>query len=141
MVSSEVYEKPLEELTPHEVGMLGEQLTASFVESRMRCRVVDRNWRCEYGEADIIAIDDVRNEHVFIEVKTRTSSRLDTSVMPELAVDAEKLARYERLVAAYQAGYAEPPRVRVDVAAVTLKPGRLASMHYKVDVFGQGRVS
>ena len=34
--------------------------------------ILARNWRCRYGELDIIAADTASRTAVFVEVKTRT---------------------------------------------------------------------
>lgn len=111
-------EKPVCELTPHEVGRLGEEIVATFLESR-GYQIVDRNWRSAYGEADIVCRDG--DEYALVEVKTRTlPAGCESTVYPELAVDSEKLTRYARMRLAYQALFEAAPEVRLDVAAVTL---------------------
>ncbi len=50
------------------LGSSGERLAAGWLEAR-GFRVLARNWRCAYGELDLIA--EEAGELVFIEVKTR----------------------------------------------------------------------
>lgn len=114
-------------MDPHEVGRLGEDIAASFLE-RQGLEVLERNWRSSYGEADIVCRDD-KGEFVLVEVKTRVAS-IDEQVYPEVAVDAEKLLRYERMCLAYQGRFEEPPCVRVDIVAITLGEDRHAHVHY-----------
>ena len=50
------------------LGGAGERLAAGWLEAR-GYRVLARNWRCVYGELDLIA--EEADELVFVEVKTR----------------------------------------------------------------------
>ena len=47
--------------TRAEIGALGEQLAVEHLTS-LGLVVLDRNWRCRYGELDIIAADEA-NAH------------------------------------------------------------------------------
>ena len=58
-------------LTRAEIGALGERLAADHL-TRLGLRILARNWRCRYGELDVIAVDPVDDVVVFVEVKTRT---------------------------------------------------------------------
>ena len=64
-------------------------------------RVLDRNWRCRYGELDIIAADDATRTAVFVEVKTRTSDQFGGV---EQAVTPDKVRRLRRLAGLWLAG-------------------------------------
>ena len=70
-----------------ELGRLGEQLAADFLE-QSELRILDRNWRCPDGEIDIVALE--RRALVICEVKTRSSTRYGT---PLEAVSARKRVR------------------------------------------------
>lgn len=76
--------------------------------------VVDRNWRCEFGELDVVASRG--STIVFCEVKTRSSGRYGR---PCEAVTAPKQKRIRRLASRWLAGrerwYDE---IRFDVAEV-----------------------
>ena len=53
-----------------ETGILGERLAKDFLKKK-RYRIIETNFKCQYGEIDIIAR---KNEYlVFIEVRTKTS--------------------------------------------------------------------
>ena len=54
------------------IGKFGENNVAKYLEEN-NYEVINRNYRCRYGEIDIIAIDKETNELVFIEVKARTN--------------------------------------------------------------------
>lgn len=78
------------------LGAFGEDLAADHLR-RDGMRVLERNWRCEVGELDIVAQD--RGVIVFCEVKTRRSLRFGT---PMQAIDDAKAQRIRRLAAIWQ---------------------------------------
>ncbi|WIF94625.1 YraN family protein [Caminicella sporogenes] len=53
-----------------ELGDLGEKLAVEYIEDK-GYKIVEKNFRCKFGEIDIIAKND--NFYIFIEVKTRKS--------------------------------------------------------------------
>ena len=59
-------------LSRAEIGALG-RLAVEHLRS-LGLRVLTRNWRCRYGELDVIATDDAAPA-VIVEVKTRTSDQ------------------------------------------------------------------
>jgi putative endonuclease len=91
----------------------GETLAALL----LRCkgyRIAARNWRCSFGEIDIIAWE--REMLVFVEVKARRDRALGA---PEEAVTTAKQQRLVRLAQAYLATRSgPPPPCRFDVIAV-----------------------
>jgi putative endonuclease len=93
-----------------ELGRRGEQLAAEYLE-RAGLRILDRNWRCEAGELDIVALE--RRVLVICEVKTRSGVRYGS---PLEAVSRSKRLRLRRLasswLAAQELGFDE---VRIDV--------------------------
>ncbi|MEX0790202.1 MAG: YraN family protein, partial [Actinomycetota bacterium] len=78
-----------------QVQMVGEDSAAGFLEGR-GMRVLCRNWRCRFGELDLVALDGTTL--VFVEVKCRTRDYLYD---PALAVDMRKQLRVRRLAEAY----------------------------------------
>lgn len=78
--------------------------------------VLDRNWRCELGEIDLVAAQG--SVLVVVEVKARASDRFGS---PALAVDDRKQRRLRRLAAQWLAAHPEHRRfdIRFDVVAVT----------------------
>ena len=80
-----------------------------------------RNWRCRYGELDVIAVDTAVGAVVFVEVKTRTSDRFGGV---EQAVTPQKVRRLRRLaglwLAAQDRGWS---KVRIDVVGVRIGRG------------------
>ena len=81
--------------------------------------VLDRNWRCDEGEIDLVLRDgDVL---VVCEVKTRSVVGCGT---PHEAVTVVKLARLRRLAERWAGAHdLRPPEVRIDLVAV-LRPLR-----------------
>jgi putative endonuclease len=103
--------------TRAEIGALGERLAVEHLQS-LGLRVLARNWRCRYGELDVIAADDAARVVVFVEVKTRTSDRFGGV---EYAVTPEKLRRLRRLAGLWLAGQdARWAGVRIDVIGVRI---------------------
>ena len=104
-------------LTRAEIGALGEQLAVEHLES-LGLRVLTRNWRCRYGELDVIAADDAARTVVFVEVKTRTSDQFGGVAE---AVTPQKVRRLRRLaglwLAAQDGNWAG---VRIDVIGVRI---------------------
>lgn len=104
------------------LGDYGERLAArQLVEKGLV--VLDRNWRCDDGEIDLVLRDgDVL---VICEVKTRRSLACGS---PHEAVTAEKLERLQRLAARWaEAHDVRPPETRIDLVAVH-RPRRGASV-------------
>jgi putative endonuclease len=104
------------------VGRSGESIAARYLEQRGYAIRV-RNFRCPYGEIDLIA----SNEEflVFVEVKTRGA---ETPYHATLAMTEDKKQRVRRLGAYYCAEHPEPHlQPRFDVVAVTLRPRRESS--------------
>jgi putative endonuclease len=96
-------------------GQRGEELAAQWYMQR-GYRIVDRNWRCQLGEIDLV----VRRGSLLVvaEVKARTS---DAFGIPALAVGAAKQQRLRRLAAAWLKDHrlGRAVDVRFDVVAVT----------------------
>lgn len=57
----------------------GENIATQFLQKK-GYKILERNFRKQYGEIDIVAIDTTKEQKilVFIEVKTRTSSQFGT---------------------------------------------------------------
>jgi putative endonuclease len=103
--------------TRTEIGALGEQLAVEHL-TASGLRVLTRNWRCRYGELDVIAADDAARVVVFVEVKTRTSDRFGGV---EQAVTPQKVRRLRRLAGLWLAAqYDSWAQVRIDVVGVRI---------------------
>ena len=96
-----------------DLGKRGEDAACMFLERR-GYEILERNWTCPAGEADIIALDEEALH--FIEVKTRSSAG---SGFPAEAVTKEKRRRYEAIAEYYLRSY-EGPEVAVTFDVVSI---------------------
>src|SRR5881398_2814449 len=108
-------------LTRAEIGALGEQVAVEHLTS-LGLRVLTRNWRCRYGELDVIAVDEASRTVVFVEVKTRTSDRCGGVAE---AVTPMKVRRLRRLAGLWLAAQRDSwAAVRIDVVGVRIGRSR-----------------
>ncbi|HEY7718345.1 MAG TPA: YraN family protein [Pedococcus sp.] len=99
------------------LGAYGERLAARYLQERGMV-VLDRNWRCEHGEIDLVVLDG--DCLVVCEVKTRRSVAFGE---PVEAVTRRKAARLRRLASAWLAAHdARPNGVRIDVVGIMRPP-------------------
>ena len=108
-------------IPPKVLGALGEELAAWYLDER-GYTIVERNYRCPEGEADIVAFDVDSEEIVLVEVKTRREHIGIDSAYPEEAVTPKKQQRYRRIAYCYAAEHFPVPAVRFDVIAVGIEP-------------------
>jgi len=118
------------------MGAYGERLAARYlVESGMR--ILDRNWRCDQGEIDIVAVDD--QCLVIVEVKTRRSLAFGS---PVEAVTVLKAARLRRLASCWLTDHRwlvdslgeSVSDVRIDVVGVLRPSSGPAQIEHLVSV-------
>lgn len=113
-----------------ELGMRGEQAAMRYLERR-GFEILERNWTCPFGEADIIAQDG--STLVFVEVKTRSNT---DKGLPEEAVGKDKRARYERIAALFLQSYdAVDVSVRFDVISILVLGTDKAFLRHHVSAF------
>ncbi|GAB4144095.1 MAG: YraN family protein [Candidatus Promineifilaceae bacterium] len=99
------------------LGAWGESVAATYLEAH-GYRIVQRNWRCIYGEIDIVAQQG--ETLVFVEVKTRRGGT------PEEGVTPQKAERMLTVAQAYLLAHDLDVPWRVDVIAVELdRQGKL----------------
>lgn len=102
-------------MTRIQLGAMGEALAVDHL-TRLGLRILHRNWRCRYGELDVIACDDTTRTVVFVEVKTRTG---DGYGGLEHAVTPRKVRRLRRLAGLWLAGQDERwSAIRIDFIGV-----------------------
>jgi putative endonuclease len=94
-------------------GQHGENLAAAFLE-RQGLEVVERNYRCRFGEIDLIARDG--KILVFVEVRMRANTSFGGAAASITAVKRGKLTRAARH---YLAGVARMPACRFDALLVS----------------------
>ncbi|MUL65625.1 YraN family protein [Mycobacterium sp. CBMA 234] len=115
-------------MTRAEIGALGEQLAVDHLTS-LGMTVLARNWRCRWGELDVIAAEKCHDAVVFVEVKTRTTTEFGGV---EEAVTPEKLRRLRRLASLWLADQnTRWPGVRIDVIGVRLGARQPELVHLK----------
>jgi putative endonuclease len=84
-------------LTRMQLGKIAEDAAARYLQVHGYA-IMARNWRCAFGEIDIVARQG--EELVFVEVKSRTSGEL---ARPADSVNARKQERLGMLARAYLA--------------------------------------
>jgi putative endonuclease len=105
------------------LGRRGEKLVLEYLEKK-GCKILQKNYRTPFGEADIIAMDG--DEIAFVEVKTRTSDKYGT---PAEAVVKKKRQTYQKIAKWYWMQTGEEPNARFDVAEV-YADGRIEYIKY-----------
>lgn len=96
-----------------ELGAWGEQVAVDYLQGR-GLSVLERNWRCRYGELDIIAAD--AGTVVFVEVKTRAGDLFGEATA---AVTPAKVRRLRRLAGLWLAAQERSwAAVRIDVIGI-----------------------
>lgn len=103
-------------LTSRETGAAGERLAAAYLEKKGYI-IAERNYRCIFGEVDLIARDG--NTIVFIEVKSRRSKEFGD---PESSVGRTKQIKLSKIALAYlNERNFENQSARFDVIAILLR--------------------
>jgi len=107
---------PKAHLSRNEIGAHGEQLAVEHLQG-LGLRIVARNWRCRYGELDVIAAEGA-DTLVFVEVKTRTGDGFGGVAE---AVTPQKVRRIRRLAGLWLAGQDSSwSQIRIDVVGVRI---------------------
>lgn len=100
------------------LGAYGEALAARHLVDQGMV-LLDRNWRCQLGEIDLVLRD--QEVLVFCEVKTRSSLAFGS---PLEGVTERKAARLRRLAARWLAEHeVRPAEVRIDLVGVLVPRG------------------
>ncbi|MBL7828408.1 MAG: YraN family protein [Saprospiraceae bacterium] len=132
--------KPLQFLNPAskiqhpessiQFGASGEDLAVQFLENK-GWDIIERNWRCHFGELDIVAWDELRTL-VFVEVKTRSSEQFGG---PEGAVGKTKQSKLLRAAAAYMQSVGYEWIIRFDVIAIVFAKDKEVEIRHYEDAF------
>ena len=101
------------------LGKWGEDVAGRFLEEK-GYRLLDTNYRCRWGEVDIVAQEG--DELVFVEVRTRRGAEFGT---PEESVTAAKARRLIATAQDYlQQNGQEESEWRIDLIAIRLDGDR-----------------
>lgn len=101
-----------------EIGKLGEKLVEQWLKNQ-NYEILQQNWRCRWGEIDLVILDPQDKAIAFVEVKTRSQNNWDANGL--LAVDSSKQHKIIKTASLFLAQYpqlAELP-CRFDVALVS----------------------
>ena len=93
-------------------GEAAENLAAAYLQ-RAGLKLVERNYRCRFGEIDLIARDGATL--VFVEVRMRSSERFGGAAASITRAKQHKLLRTARH---YLAGIARAPQCRFDAMLI-----------------------
>ncbi len=108
-----------------ETGRRGEDLAASYL-SRLGFEILERNYRCRWGEIDIICRRG--NLMVFVEVRSKSSELFGT---PEESISRTKVSRIRKTALEYlrekMAG--KQFKMRFDLIAITFRDGQANVNH------------
>jgi putative endonuclease len=108
-------------LTGKRTGKKGEELAAAYL-VETGYRIIERNYRCCFGEIDIVAWEG--ETLVFAEVKSR---RTEAYGAPQLSVGREKQDKISRIALNYLSEkHLHHHPARFDVVAVKLLPAGIS---------------
>lgn len=112
-------------------GKRGEEAAAGYLKAK-GYRVIRQNYRCCFGEIDIIAVD--RGQLVFVEVRAKSG---DLYGLAQESIRGQKQARLRRLAAYYLQAEGKTDRsCRFDAVAVQFdREGRLIGIEHIEDAF------
>lgn len=111
------------------LGDRGENVAARYLRN-LGYKIIDRNFRCDLGEIDIVARDG--NTLVFVEVKTRAYD----DPTPEEQVNTNKQHRVTKAARFYLKRYGTPqPAARFDVVAIVWPSGREPQIRHTPNAF------
>ncbi len=114
------------------VGSWGELLAADFLRKK-RYKVIATNYRCRYGEIDLIVCN--RRYLVFVEVKLRKSAKFANAYE---FVDINKQARLRTTAEMYLSQYPTDLQPRFDVISIYAPDGmdtEYPEIHHMEDAF------
>jgi putative endonuclease len=111
------------------LGTAGEDAAARFL-TASGYRILDRQWRCLFGELDIVALKG--GDIVFIEVKTRHESLYGGG---EEAITASKRRHLRLSALAYLSAHGRVSHpYRIDVIVVEVRGNTARLRHYRYAV-------
>lgn len=110
----------------HQIGKAGEKLVAKWLKTQ-NWQILQQQWRCRFGEIDIIALNQAFNILAFVEVKTRGQNNWDQVGL--LAVNQNKQAKIIQTAQLFLGKYPKLANYicRFDVALVSYQAISLTS--------------
>lgn len=134
-MSAPIHKSITRVLNKQTLGRAGEQLAVHYLENE-GFRVIARNWRHQFGELDIVALD--AETIVAIEVKTRSSTDFGH---PFESITTEKVQRLRRLLISWSRQHrnhevlervtARAQRtLRIDAVAIIVHPATEAQIEH-----------
>jgi len=113
-----------------DLGLRGETLAAKELKKR-GYQILERRWRCRFGEIDIVA----KNGDTVVIVEVKTRARND-HFSPVDAVDTKKRRKLIRLAHAYvQTHLPDDVPVRFDVIGITAACGKRPILEHIPNAF------
>ena len=101
--------------TKDELGIAGEDYAVRYLLDSGH-DILARNWRCDDGEIDIVALDE-NGTLAFVEVKTRTSTAFG---LPMEAVNRRKVEKVRALAMHWLREHRHPGPFRFDVISIVM---------------------
>lgn len=108
-----------------DIGKFGEKLAEKYL-MKNKYKIVEKNFRCKFGEIDIIAF--YKKELIFIEVKTRTSNKYGSGIN---SIDKNKQKHLYKTAEYYLYNKNLDIDIRIDAIEITLNKGLISIKHYK----------
>lgn len=100
------------------VGKHGEDLAAEYLQKHHKYEIIDRNFRIQGGEIDLIALNRDKNKDVlvFVEVRSRKTKGYGK---PEESISDHKKASIKRTAQFYKLQNPDTPNLmRIDVVCI-----------------------
>ena len=117
-------------MTTKAQGDRGEVAVADYLR-RKNWVILSRQWRCRFGELDLVARDR-RGTVCFVEVKLRSSGSIG---LPREFVDARKQERLRTAASAYLSSHDLDAPARFDVAEVYAENDGALRVEYLENAF------
>lgn len=113
------------------IGKKGEDIAVAYLQKK-GYKILERNYRKQYAEIDIICMRD--KVLVFVEVKTRTSNAFGT---PFEAITPWKLRPVTKLAEYYQLTHSQlPSAMRIDAIAVVIDASGYSQVEHMENISG-----
>lgn len=116
----------------NELGKQGEALAASFLEAK-GLQILDKNYRFQRAEIDLVALNLDPAEVVFVEVKTRSNT--DFTYPEESITDKKKKLIFKAADSYLYEKQMQTVPVRFDIVAISMDNPEEPIFHHIEDAF------